>query len=369
MANIVIYPKNIYSKPKYNLLKNNIIKSASINYSELIFNGKNERSYTNENVPIAQLNEYPNLTTIISEKYHNSNYRAIGTSDWSIYAIYDFHIRQAKEYEADNDKVDYYSYVALKKTIKTDTKELFGLLNEFTMNGTLKQKQFFASTSLATTNRNIEFFYTETFDPDNFDTINHESFWYMDASGTYHSAMVANCDGTKINVYCLVRGSWSKVEYQGTTDEIDTTATDTNFDLIYNDYILNLTSKINSYKFESQEISVGEGTTAYTVSSNEFISKSIARTILNNVVNKYGKGRKTVTVSVYADNYYNEDGVLVYDKTNGDLIRNGDIIKLYEYRNGGYTIVGGNTVRYKVTSSEFEYKGQPIIHLELLEEK
>lgn len=373
MANIVIYPKNIYSKPKYNLIKNNIIKNPTTSYYDLIYNGESNINYNEEYLPLTYISTISNIYTPISTIYHNLKYFVGGIKTWEIYNIIEGSIRETKENIDDNEVVNYYSYVILRKTIKAQTKQIFHKITSSNLFGNLKRTINFINTTWDPAEFNLKFFYKD-FNPDDISLFlpinNHENYWFFDGKN-YNSAYTIISKSQELEIYCIVCANNSKVEYQGTSNNINESAIDINYDYIFSDFNINLDLKvsIDEYKLINNLQLKNELKNDYNVEYNIFFDRSLALSILNAIVVKYENGRKSVTLSVYADNYYDENGVLIYDKTNGDLIRNGDIIKLYEYRNGGYTIVGGNTVRYKVTSSEFEYKGQPIIHLELLEEK
>lgn len=339
MANIVIYPKNIYSKPKYNLLKNNIIKNPETEYSTgLVLDNVD---YVKE-TEVQILNTDGNGTKVSMfspTNYYLNNYEENGVIP---YRSFNFVYNNT-----------YYTYAIVKWSISTDDNDTFiRLLQRVEMSATIN-----SVTGGGPRTGNITGFY-KNFNIDELELTfaNRNEYYTYDSTtneGTYAFTYINYTD--HIDVY-MVLGL--VISYANKNDE------EIKFKFVFK------AGGLIQYKVNYINIKYNNSINSdYTLDTNELISYNVARTILNNVVKKYKEGRKSVTLSVYADNYYDENGVLIYDKTNGDLIRNGDIIKLYEYRNGGYTIVGGNTVRYKVTSSEFEYKGQPIIHLELLEEK
>lgn len=339
MANIVIYPKNIYSKPKYALTKNNIIKNPQIDYGRLVTNNLNYTTSSDFTVLNPNADGTLITTPIAGQTWYLNDYEDNGVIPY-------------RHFYFKNGENLYYNYAIIKWTITSDDNSFFSVNKKVSIEGdkkTLLPSSFIGGKLVG--------FYKE-FDIDELEITyaNRNEYYTFDSNtneGTFAFKYINYND--HIDFYMVLGLTYSNTSYSN--EEIN---------YGFNFTISNIITSGNKYINDKYDNSINSD---YTLDTNELISYNVARTILNNVVKKYKEGRKSVTVSVYADNYYDENGVLIYDKTNGDLVRNGDIIKLYEYRNGGYTIVGGNTVRYKVTSSEFEYKGQPIIHLELLEEK
>lgn len=373
MARVVVYPKNIFSKPRYSLLKNNIIKNPSVNYYKAV---SSKQEYSNKSLvrTTTTQNNENELSTIIANKFFNKYYYLYNDISWNVYDYIQSSIRDNIPI-GDNQKVSYYSYVILKSEIKPNNLEGFGMNNSFIEgNATFNLEQFFVNENWTLTNKKIEFFYKD-FDPDNISLFvpinNHESFWYMDHGGTYHSAFTfrKNSNGS-IDLFCVIQCAFSRIEYIGSTNQINTSASDINYDSIIHDLDISIKMNLDVIKFELKELKKFDNIKVdYTVNNNEIFSLPIANNLLNNIYNKYNNGRRKIDVSLYLDNYYDENSILIYNKDLGQTIQVGDEITLYDYRNGKFAIVGGEDIKHIVSSKEIEYQGQPIIHLTLIEKK
>ncbi len=338
MANIVIYPKNIYSKPKYDLQKRNIIKNPDIDYKLLL---RDSLDYT-------QSSDFEILN---NNRLGTELQTPLGNQKWYLNNYEDNNVIPYRHFYFTYGSL-YYNYVIAKWNIAIDNDLFLEANNDLTIEGDKK-----TLTLSSYIGGKLVGFYSD-FDIDNLEITyaNKNNFYNYDEStqeGTFAFTYKNFVD--HIEVYMILGLTFTNITLS--TQEVN--------------YGFNFSiSKIITFNYNSYNIKYNNNINSdYTLKSNEFVTEKIGQQILEQVYNKYKNGRKSVTLSVYADNYYDENGNIVYDKTKGEIIRNGDIIKLYEYKNNGYKVVGGENVRYKVTSSEFEYKGQPIIHLELLEEK
>ena len=360
MANIVIYPKNIYSKPKYDLQKRNIIKNPKINtmYSE----SKSESSSINKEFGLLNFTSGEEVKTVtIKNQLGLTTYlRNYENNDTEIYRKLYYEDKSAYPY-------GYFTYAIVKCTLYPNGDDFIFGNNNIKLEGNINSVVYDwrgTGTNDTTTYRDrpLIAFYKDI-DIDNLVLTknNVEDYFYVDANNepyTHSFAYTYKKQGDKLEIYFIMK-ALEAYEYSNNTGSTD-----------YYTRLINLNiSNYNLFTIKYVSIKYDNINSDYTLESNEFVTEQIGQQILEQVYNKYKNGRKSVTLSVYADNYYDENGNIVYDKTKGEIIRNGDIIKLYEYKNNGYKVVGGENVRYKVTSSEFEYKGQPIIHLELLEEK
>lgn len=373
MASVVVYPKNIYSKPKYALLKNNIIKNPSVNYYQSI---SEKQEYNNNSQIITttnEANEYELITEIANE-FHNKHFYLYFDTSWEVYDLIKYTIKDSVN-NTNNDRLSYYSYVILKKEIITNNLDGIGNNNSFISgSGTFNLEQYFINTNWVLTDKKINFFY-KSFDPDNIGLFtpeaNHKNFWYEDAGGTYQSAFTyrKNSNGM-LEMFCVIQYAFSRIEYVGNSTQINTSATDMNYDSIIQDLDISINLNLDIVKFESRELIKDDKLKSdYQLNYNEIFSLPIANNLLNNIYNKYNSGRRKIDVTVYLDNYYDENSNLIYSKDLGQTIQVGDEIILYDYRNGKFAIVGGEDLRYLVSSKEIEYQGQVLIHLTLIEKK
>lgn len=117
----------------------------------------------------------------------------------------------------------------------------------------------------------------------------------------------------------------------------------------------------------------------FIIESNEIMQNGakynnksmITDIITNNLLEDYGKGIATATITVDCTNYYDEKGKLIKNWDNGDIIDVGDILRIDKDNNGTPQSVyfNGEAKLWQVVGRNFRKKGKPFIDLELREIK
>ena len=132
--------------------------------------------------------------------------------------------------------------------------------------------------------------------------------------------------------------------------------------------------------FIDNVVKVGdENSTLYkSLSKNELMQDNatyngtnIGTTISNNILNTYNKGLSNAEISVVCGNYYDSNGNLVKNWTNGDVLQIGDIIRIDKNNDGEslWKYSNGSNMYWRVIGRNFRYAGVPLIDLQLQEVK
>lgn len=84
--------------------------------------------------------------------------------------------------------------------------------------------------------------------------------------------------------------------------------------------------------------------------------------IKNNIISDYESGIKTASVTISGVNYYNNTGELVKNWKNGEIIQPNEVVAVEKqnYKNG-------SPITWRVTGREFNWDGEPLTTLELME--
>ena len=110
----------------------------------------------------------------------------------------------------------------------------------------------------------------------------------------------------------------------------------------------------------------------FIIQSNDLVTFEVGKEIVNEIYNKYNRGLSSISITVLDDNYYDTNGNLVYSKGQGNKLKVGDIVELYEKVGGIDTPITdfkGENKKFQITSNEIDYNGRIKHHLELLEYK
>lgn len=124
-----------------------------------------------------------------------------------------------------------------------------------------------------------------------------------------------------------------------------------------------------SYNISENVINNSNGNKTYKIVDNNFMDtetkySSLAITYYNaNLIAKYyKKNRMTIDATLVIADYYDENGNLVVNKTNGEIIEVGNEIKFITNKNNLL-----NNKSFKVVSSEFDYNGVPKLKIKCKE--
>lgn len=93
--------------------------------------------------------------------------------------------------------------------------------------------------------------------------------------------------------------------------------------------------------------------------------------ITNNILSDYKDGIRTISTSVICGDYYDTNGEMVKNWSNGDILKVGDIVQLDKDNVGTsmLTYPNGEPMRFKITGRTFRKEGVPLLDLELQEVK
>lgn len=93
--------------------------------------------------------------------------------------------------------------------------------------------------------------------------------------------------------------------------------------------------------------------------------------IINNILSDYKNGIRTISTSVICGDYYDTNGEMAKNWSNGDILKVGDIVQLDKDNVGTsmLTYPNGEPMSFKVTSRRFKKEGVPVVDLELQEVK
>ncbi len=128
-------------------------------------------------------------------------------------------------------------------------------------------------------------------------------------------------------------------------------------------------TKKPSYIDDEKNVSVSSEGTTHSINDNEFMDNETTYSGIvinlynsNKILNYYKNVRQTIDAKIILADYYDEDNNLVINKTNGDIIDIGDIVRFVDNKNGLYA-----NKSFQVTSSEFVYSGVPAINIKAKE--
>lgn len=104
--------------------------------------------------------------------------------------------------------------------------------------------------------------------------------------------------------------------------------------------------------------------------ANKYNSDNIAYTNAKKIYDNYNKGKRTIEAKVVLNDLYNESEEKVIDKSKGEILSIGDIVKFTNNKSNKYD----NFINryFKITSVEFNFNGVPSIYLkgkEVLEDE
>lgn len=93
--------------------------------------------------------------------------------------------------------------------------------------------------------------------------------------------------------------------------------------------------------------------------------------ITNNILSDYKDGIRTISTSVICGDYYDTNGEMVKNWSNGDILKVGDIVQLDKDNVGTsmLTYPNGEPMRFKITGRTFRKEGVPLLDLQLQEVK
>lgn len=148
---------------------------------------------------------------------------------------------------------------------------------------------------------------------------------------------------------------------------VDPNATD-NVTELYTYDAIQVKILADKYIINRENLSFGDGDDSFKFSDNPFISTQtfleidsenkipITSVLSTNILKDYSEGVRTASVTVACLDYYDVQGNMVKDWTNGQIINVGDIVK-----------VDGNKSSWRVTGRRFRHSGCPFVDLELQE--
>ena len=124
----------------------------------------------------------------------------------------------------------------------------------------------------------------------------------------------------------------------------------------------------NIYTFTYENEFIGNST-FYVYDEVNDIKHGIYDFLFNNITSDYKNGIRTAKTTIICDNYYDLNGNLVKDWSNGDMISIGDFVRIDKnYSNQSISSYENGSPRiWKVTGRNFRYSGCPYIDLELQE--
>lgn len=150
------------------------------------------------------------------------------------------------------------------------------------------------------------------------------------------------------------------------------TITDTNYDCYVINNILITFPKIEENENEEKYLGINNSELEYTLDNNHFDyddnyyeENDGTQTILtihnaNEIYNNYKNQKITFQATVVVSDFYNENGDLIINKENGELISVGDKIKFKNNKNSNNNFFDKE---YIITSVEFNYNGVPKMNI------
>lgn len=148
--------------------------------------------------------------------------------------------------------------------------------------------------------------------------------------------------------------------------------TDTNYDCYVINNILITFPKIEEKENEEKYLGINNSELEYTLDNNHFDyddnyyeENDGTQTILtihnaNEIYNNYKNQKITFQATVVVSDFYNENGDLIINKENGELISVGDKIKFKNNKNSNNNFFDKE---YIITSVEFNYNGVPKMNI------
>lgn len=317
-------------------------------------------NFSNDEVGTNKIGKYYNSTTGEYENISLTNKIQVKNE---VYAI--FKIKQ--------QKTDKFNNVNIKCEANSFN---------FTTTGTINNKRWETS---QVNSLDIDLIYN-IINLSNFDYLyndfNNTYFRYL-SSNKYQTFYYNVIEENEISTYFITKILSSSAVYNyigNKIGSIDKTITqwddgyDTNREYIYDIQYLTYKYYIGEETEKSYQTTLDfvYGGKSYSLEDNELVSYNVALDCVNNINKKFKSGRDSIEMTIFIDRYfYDENDNLVYSKESGQLIKVNDIVRPYILKNSRRVPLGlkedGTPKDYIITSSEFNFDGEKILNISLIE--